>query len=105
MYKKREGLFEKVYKKVREVPKGKVVTYGQLAKMVGTSDARKIGWALHANKDPECPCHRVVNKEGKLAPNFAFDGPKEQKRRLKAEGVGFKDKDHVDLTKHIWQQK
>lgn len=103
VHQKREGLFEEVYKTIRTIPEGKVVTYGQLARMVGTRDARKIGWALHANRDPDCPCHRVVNKEGRLAPNFAFDGPKEQRRRLVAEGVKFKDKAHVDLEKHIWK--
>lgn len=103
VHQRKEGLFEEVYKSVRRIPKGKVVTYGQLAKMVGTRDARKIGWALHANRDPNCPCHRVVNKDGRLAPNFAFDGPKEQKRRLQAEGVKFKDEMHVDLKACLWQ--
>lgn len=104
-YQKREGLFEEVYKIVRTIPKGKVVTYGQLAKMAGTSDARKIGWALHANRDESCPCHRVVNKDGRLAPNFAFDGPKEQKRRLRAEKVEFVNENHVDLAKHKWEKE
>lgn len=104
-YQKREGLFGEVYKIIKKIPKGKVVTYGQLAKMAGTRDARKIGWALHANRDPNCPCHRVVNKEGRLAPNFAFDGPGEQRRRLEAESVGFKDELHVDLKKHLWKEK
>jgi len=103
-HQKREGLFEQVYKVIRTIPKGKVATYGQVAKMVGTRDARKVGWALHANPDPSCPCHRVVSKDGKLASNFAFDGPKEQKRRLESEGVLFKDKDHVDLEKFTWQK-
>jgi len=104
-YQKREGLFEEVYKIVRTIPEGSVATYGQLAKMVGTRDARKIGWALHANKDPKCPCHRVVSKEGRLAANFAFDGPDEQRRRLKAENIPFKNKMHVDLDKAQWRQK
>ena len=104
-HKKREGLFNEVYKIVRTIPEGKVTTYGQVARMVGTSDARKIGWALHANKDQSCPCHRVVSKEGGLAANFAFDGPKEQKRRLESEGVGFIDSDHVDMDKFAWEQQ
>lgn len=99
---KDNGFFDKVFQIVKKIPKGKVVTYGQLAGFVGTRDARKIGWALHANKDPNCPCHRVVNKEGRLAPNFAFDGPREQKRRLEAEGVDFKDELHVDLEDCLW---
>ncbi len=103
-YQKREGLFEEVYKIVRTIPKGKIVTYGQIAQVLGTKDARKIGWALHANRDENCPCHRVVNKEGRLAPNFAFDGEAEQRRRLKAEKVEFVNKNHVNLDKYQWRK-
>jgi len=96
------NLFERIYKIVRNIPEGKVITHGQLAKMVGTRDARKIGWALHANRDQKTPCHRVVNKDSRLAPNFAFDGASEQRRRLEAEGVKFIDEMHVDFKKHLW---
>jgi len=95
-------LFERVYKIVRKIPKGKVTTYGEIARVLGTKDARKVGFALHANSDEKTPCHRVVNKDGRLAPNFAFDGAKEQKRRLLAEGVKFKDDMHIDLSKFLW---
>jgi methylated-DNA-protein-cysteine methyltransferase-like protein len=97
------AFFEKVYSLVRQIPEGKVATYGQIAKILGTKDARKVGWALHANKSAKTPCHRVVNKKGRLARNFAFDGEKEQKRRLQEEGVTFTDSMHVDL-KHIWKR-
>lgn len=79
------------------------MTYGQIAEIFGTKDARRVGWALHGNKDPKVFCHRVVNKEGKVAINYAFDGWKEQKRRLLSEGVNFIDETHVDLKKHLWQ--
>ena len=102
---RKKRFFEQVYAVVKKIPLGKVATYGQVARAIGTRDARKVGWALHFNKDHNCPCHRVVNKEGGLAPNFAFDGPKEQKRRLVAEGVNFKDKLHVNLKKHQWVAK
>ena len=93
--------FAKVYKIVEKIPVGKVATYGQVAESLGTKDARKVGWALHGNKDPEVPCHRVVNKNGRLAPGYAFGGPKEQKNRLLAEGVKFTNENHVDLTKAL----
>ncbi len=96
------GLFKRVYALVKKIPSGKVATYGQIAKILETKDARKVGWALHANKDIDTPCHRVVNKEGRLAPNFAFDGWREQKRRLTSEGVGFIDEIHVDLSKDLF---
>lgn len=95
-------VFERIYAKVKEIPKGKVVTYGEVARVLGIKDVRKVGWALHANRDPETPCHRVVNKEGGLAANFAFDGMEEQRRRLMAEGVVMKDPMHVDLESALW---
>jgi len=82
-----------------------VATYGQIARILGTRDARRIGHALHANKDSKTPCHRVINKDGKLASGFAFGGPEEQKRRLLSEGAGFRDEMHVDLERHIWKIK
>ena len=106
-YKKREGLYEKVYEIVRTIPKGKVATYGQIAKMLGTRDPRKVGWALAANSDRETPCHRVVNKEGGLAKNFGKSldtepGWKTQKSLLENDGVTFTDEQTVDLEKHQW---
>lgn len=100
---KNSGFFDKVYGVVKRIPRGKVVTYGQIAKVLGTKDARKVGWALHANSDINIPCHRVVNKEGRLAPNFAFDGWREQKRMLISEGVNFMDETHIDLKKYLWR--
>lgn len=87
-------IFERVYVVVRNIPKGKVMTYGAVGKMAGV-DPRVVGWALHANKNLQVPCHRVVNKEGRLAPGYAFGGPDEQKKRLLAEGVAFTPNDKV----------
>ena len=108
-YQKREGLYEKVYEIVRDIPKGKVATYGQIAKVLGTRDPRKVGWALAGNKDEKTPCHRVVNKVGKVAKNFgkslSTDGGWEvQKTRLEEEGVGFIDEMRVDLEKYLWEK-
>jgi methylated-DNA-protein-cysteine methyltransferase-like protein len=96
------GFFEKVYRLVKQISKGKVATYGQIAKALKTRDARKVGWALHSNKSVNVPCHRVVNRKGALANNFGFGGLKEQARRLKAEGVRLKDK-KVDLKKYQYK--
>jgi methylated-DNA-protein-cysteine methyltransferase related protein len=96
------ALFEEIYALVRQVPLGKVVTYGEVARALGMKDVRKVGWALHSNRDPETPCHRVVNKEGGLAAHFAFDGMEEQRRRLEAEGVVMKDEGHVELNSALW---
>ncbi len=68
---------------------GKVATYGQIARILGTRDSRRVGQALHANKDRRVPCHRVVFADGSLAPGYAFGGAGEQKKKLLAEGVEF----------------
>lgn len=80
------------------------MTYGQIADAIGTRDARRVGQALHANSDSsDVPCHRVVNKEGRLAPGYAFGGPDEQKNRLIVEWVPFIDSEHVDLARCMLQ--
>lgn len=85
------SFFEDVYGVVKKIPKGQVMTYGQVAKAIGTRDARRVGQALHANKVPEeVPCHRVVFTDGSLAPGYAFGGPEVQKKKLKQEGVKFR---------------
>jgi methylated-DNA-protein-cysteine methyltransferase-like protein len=100
------GLFKQVYQTVKRIPRGKVSTYGTVAKIIGTGDARKIGWALHGNNDAKVPCHRVVNKNGELAVNYVFEGGwKEQKRRLLTEGITFVSETRVNLKKHFWQDQ
>jgi len=94
------SLFKRIYRVVQTIPLGTVMTYGQVAKALGIKDTRKVGWALHANKSNEVPCHRVVNKEGKLAKNFAFNGMEEQQRRLESEGIVFRKDGYVDLVKY-----
>lgn len=89
---------------VGRIPKGKVSTYGRIAKLARVKSARPVGNWLHIHKQPIniVPCHRVVNAEGKLARNFGAKGKiKTQKERLEKEGVkviNFK----VDLDKHLW---
>ncbi len=97
-----ESFFQQVFRVVKQIPKSKVATYGQIAQVLGTRDARKVGWALHSNASDKVPCHRVVNKSGGLAKNFAFDGWKEQKKRLLKENVKFISETRVNLEKHLW---
>ena len=96
------SLFDDIYELTAKIPEGKVTTYGEIARVLEIKDVRKVGWALHSNKDAKVPCHRVVNKEGRLAPNFAFNGAEEQKRRLEVEGVTFNDEMHVDLDRYMF---
>ncbi len=93
---KSSSSYEKVYALVRKIPKGKVTTYGALGKRLNMSP-RVIGQALHANPyEGDVPCHRVVNREGRVAPNFAFGGLDIQRKLLESEGVKFKDDLHVE---------
>ena len=96
---KKGNFFEQVYEEVKKIPEGMVMTYGQIASKLGTRDARRVGHALHANKDQNCPCHRVVSKKGRLAPSYAFGGYHEQRNRLLSEGVKFIDELRVDMEK------
>ncbi len=94
--------FEKVYKLVAKIPKGKVSTYGAIGKVL-TMSPRIVGYALHKNPDNDLtPCHRVVNRDGRVAPGFAFGGPGIQKQLLMGEGVTFEDESHVKLPKHLY---
>ncbi len=94
-----DNFFDKVHKLTSKIPPGKVTTYGEIAKALGTRNARSVGWALHANKDLSVPCHRVVTKDGRLAPGYAFGGQDVQREKLIKEGVVFKNQMHVDLKK------
>ena len=93
--------FQKIYEQVKKIPRGKVATYGQIALMAGNPRwSQIVGYALHSNPEPGIiPCHRVVNKEGKLAKAFAFGGENMQKELLLNEGVVFLDEDTVNLEK------
>lgn len=93
--------FEKIYEVVKTIPKGKVATYGQVALMAGNPRwSRVVGYALHVNPEPGIiPCHRVVNREGKVAPGFAFGGEGIQKQLLESEGVVFEADGRIDLAK------
>lgn len=98
---------DKVFSIVRQIPVGKVTTYGHVARLMGRpQSARYVGFALRTNPSPgidgAIPCHRVLFKDGSLCPGFAFGGPEVQRELLEAEGVTFVDDTHVDLRLHLW---
>jgi len=98
------SFYTDVYDLVRQIPAGKVTTYGIIAARLGHPRAsRVIGGALHRNPSPgDIPCHRVVNRKGELAPCFAFGGSQMQRMLLEAEGVSFRPDGTVDLDKCLW---
>ena len=97
-------IFEEVYKIVKQVPKGKVTTYGDIARILGNVRlSRVVGFALHANPYfGEVPCHRVVSKNGGLAPNFAFGGINIQKQMLENEGIKIENNCVVNLKNFLF---
>lgn len=101
-----DSFFESVYEVVRQIPEGRVASYGQVARMVGTPrKARFVGFAMHASPGMPggVPCHRVVFKDGSLCSGFAFGGPDEQRRMLEAEGVAFLADGRVDMETSAWE--
>ena len=99
-----DNIYESIYKIVTQIPKGKVTTYGEIALVLGNIKlARVVGYALHKNPYfGKVPCHRVVNRFGQLAQNFAFGSIDAQKAMLIAESVEVKD-NKVDLTKYLYK--
>ncbi|ACV22802.1 Methylated-DNA--protein-cysteine methyltransferase, constitutive [Slackia heliotrinireducens] len=96
---------DKVYEVVREIPYGRVTTYGAVARAIGQPrKALFVGFAMHSSADPDDPpCHRVVYKDGRVFENE--DGsPSLQKLLLEAEGVPFLDDTHVDLDACLWHR-
>lgn len=105
MMEKEKGTFERIYDVVCEIPYGKVATYGQVAELAGNKRwARVVGYALHANPDPDhIPCYRVVNRMGETSRAFAFGGKDRQMELLEAEGVMFVQ-GRVDMDRYQWRK-
>ena len=99
-----KNTFDLVYDTVKKIPKGKVSTYGQIAALMGNPRlSRVVGYALHANRDPEnMPCYRVVDRFGNPSKAFVFGGENAQTELLKADGIEFVD-GHVDMKKYLWK--
>lgn len=92
---------EEVYEYLLKIPKGKVVTYKQIAEYLGNSNlSRVVGNILHNNPDEDkYPCYKVVNSKGELSKHFAFGGIEKQKEKLESEGIEVYNYT-VDLSKY-----
>jgi methylated-DNA-protein-cysteine methyltransferase-like protein len=97
-------IYQRIYSIVRQIPAGKVTTYGKVAEMVGIrSSARMVGYALNNCPDDTIPCHRVVNRNGELTGKFHFATPALMRELLESEGVEFIG-EAVNLKKHLWEK-
>ncbi|TDE31352.1 MULTISPECIES: MGMT family protein [Flavobacterium] len=100
-----DNFFERVYAIAKQIPYGKVTSYGAIAKALGTArSARMVGWAMNASHNLEdVPAHRVVNRKGLLTGKLHFDGTNLMQQLLENEGITVIDNQIVDFEKHFWQ--
>jgi methylated-DNA-protein-cysteine methyltransferase-like protein len=97
-----KALFPRIYEVVRQVPRGRVTTYGAVAHIVGAGcDARLVGYAMAGLSDDTVPWQRVINAQGKISAR-AGRGAELQRKRLEAEGVTFDERGRVDFGRFGW---
>ena len=102
---KDESFFEMVYAVVRQIPKGRISTYGAIAAVLGTrQSARMVGWAMNGAHriKPNVPAHRVVNRNGMLSGKMHFDTPDQMQELLEKEKVKIEKDTVVDFKKYFW---
>jgi len=99
-----DSFFEKVYKVVREIPAGRVTSYGAIANYLGMPrSARVVGWAMNnAHGDMSIPAHRVVNRNGLLTGKHHFEGSKLMAQLLMSEGIPVKENEIQDFFNFFW---
>ena len=99
-----ENFFARVYAVTRQIPYGKVTSYGAIAKVLGAArSARMVGWAMNASHNLEdVPAHRVVNRKGLLTGKMHFDGTNLMQQLLESEGIEVIDNQIQDFDKHFW---
>ncbi|HZH37057.1 MAG TPA: MGMT family protein [Flavisolibacter sp.] len=102
--KKEESFFEQVFDVVRQIPRGRVTSYGAIAAALGTKlSARMVGWAMNASHVVKrVPAHRVVNRKGMLSGKMHFAYPEQMQELLEKEGVMVVDDEVQDFEKLFW---
>jgi len=103
--KREENFFELVFEVARQIPKGRVTSYGAIAACLGAkSSARMVGWAMNGagRVKLKVPAHRVVNRNGMLTGKHHFSPPGLMEQLLKKEGVKVKNDQVVEFKKHFW---
>ena len=100
-----QNAYQKIYEVVKRIPRGCVASYGQVAALAGNPRwARVVGYALHVNPDPEgIPCYRVVTRDGRTSPAFAFGGGDVQRAMLEADGIEFTPDGRVRMEQFCWE--
>ena len=97
------GYRERVYEVVRRIPEGRVMTYGQIAEILGEGyTPRTVGFVMHAADEEKTPWHRVINSQGACSTGRVILPPDKQQRMLEAEGVVFDARGRCDLGRYRW---
>ncbi|GGD90354.1 MGMT family protein [Planktosalinus lacus] len=98
------NFFSKVYEVVKQIPYGRVTSYGAIAKHIGAAgSARMVGWAMNASHNlPDIPAHRVVNRKGLLTGKHHFDGTNLMQQLLESEGIIVIENQIQDFEKVFW---
>lgn len=100
----KESIYDLIFDIVRNIPKGRVTSYGAIAKCIGTGgSARLVGWAMNnAHSVKDVPAHRVVNSKGLLTGKHHFGAPDKMQKLLEKEGIKIKDDQVQDFEKVFW---
>jgi methylated-DNA-protein-cysteine methyltransferase-like protein len=98
--------YQRIYKIVKRIPRGRVATYGQIATLAGLDGhARQVGYALHSLPDrSDIPWHRVINAKGEVSPRSKSDSHELQRMLLEEEGVVFSLDGRIDLKRYRWNR-
>lgn len=104
MSQENQNFFSRVYEVVKQIPYGKVTSYGAIAKHIGAAgSARMVGWAMNASHNlPDVPAHRVVNRKGLLTGKHHFDGTNLMQQLLESEGINVIDNQIQDFENFFW---
>ena len=100
-----ENFFEKVYAVTKQIPAGRVTSYGAIARYLGSpQSSRMVGWALNSTKGlPQwVPAHRVVNRNGLLSGKMHFPGSNTMQELLESEGIAVENNQVKDFDNHFW---
>lgn len=100
------NFFDKVYEVARQIPYGRVTSYGAIAKYLGTArSARMVGYAMNSAHGKDIPAHRVVNRKGLLTGKHHFDGTHLMQQLLESEGIRVKDNQIQDFEALFWEPR
>lgn len=99
---KSDAVYARIYRVTKEIPAGKVATYGQIARIAGASTPRMVGYAMAGAGSKDVPWWRVVNAQGMISPRNNPFSELQQRDLLEHEGITFKSNDRISLKDYGW---